>query len=204
MFRTAVRRVMVGLVASAALAVTAAGSGSVAFAATPDPGPGPVAAGQVSKADVAKEVARFRARGAALAATPPSKWVTDNGPDDTWNGGCVATTHAEYFPGNDQAVISTTVTSPYWFAACRANAQLWIETSAGAFPSGTNYAMGCAVFDPSCASTQTATNNFYSSTPALTGFVDAVNDALAQIGLPRSYSRAAAVTAVRVTHTNAS
>jgi hypothetical protein len=209
MFRTSVRRVLLGLIATAAMAATAAGaSGSAAFAAAPpDPGPGHVAPAPkpdvVKKADVLKEATRFRAEGARRAAAPPSKWVFNTGSDSSWDGGCVASTHAEYFPANDQSVMSTTVTSPYWFAACRVQAQLWIETRAGAFPSAANNAMACAVLDPSCASTQTSTNSFFGSTPALTAFIDSVNDALEAAGLPRTYNRAAAVTAIRVTHTKA-
>jgi hypothetical protein len=138
------------------------------------------------------------------AATPPDKWVVDTGFDRTWDGGCEASTHAEYYPANDQALVSTTVTSPYWFAACRVNAQLWVETRAGAFPSAVNYAMACAALDPGCASTQTWTGNYPGATPALTAFVDAVNDALESAGLPRAYTRAAAIIGVRVIHSRAS
>jgi hypothetical protein len=183
--------------ALAAIAVAVVGG---ATAAAADPAPAPV-----PKAAVLKEVARVKAGGLrAAAAPPPSRWVTDTGVDRSWDGGCEASTHAEYYPSNDQAVMGTTVTSPYWFAACRANAQLWVETRAGAFPGAANYAMGCAVFDPSCASTQTGTGNHYGATASLTAFVDSVNDALEAAGLPRTYNRAAAVTGIRVTHSKAS
>jgi hypothetical protein len=189
-------RSLLGIASLAAVAtVTLAGAASPASAANAAPhNPTPV-----SKAAVAKEVSRF----AAAAPAPPSVWRTDAGPSSDWNGGCTASAHADYYPANDQAQMSTTVTSPYWFAACRVNAQLWIDTRAGSFPSAVNYAMACAVLDTSCASTQTWPGNYYGATPALTAFVESVNDALEAAGLPRTYTRAAAITGIHITFSNA-
>jgi len=202
MFWTRIHRPTVRMLALAAMATALVGVGAAAAAAaTPDPSP---VVGAASKAAVQKEVARIKANGGlAAAATPPSVWSTDNSSSD-WNGGCVASAHADYYPANDQAVISTTVTSPYWFAACRVNAQLWIDTAGGSYPSAANYAMACAVFDTSCASTQTTTGNYYGATPALTAFVNSVNDALQAAGLPPTYTRAQAVRGVHLTFANAS
>ena len=171
-------------------------------AITPDQAP---AGGSVvvSKAAVQKEVVRIRADHVHTAAVLPSVWSTDNR-SSNWNGGCLASAHSDYYPANDQAVISTTVTSPYWFAGCRVKAQLWIDTASGSYPSAANYAMACAVLDPTCTSTQTTTGNYYSATPALTAFVAAVNDALQAAGLPPTYMRAAAVRSVHLTFANAS
>ncbi len=196
--RTSLRRSILGLIAFAAMATTATGAAGAASAAAPS-----APADSVSHAAVLKEATRFTSARSRAAALPPSSWVVNTGNDVTWNGGCVASTRAEYYPANDQAVMSTTVTSPYLFAACRANAQLWIHTRAGAFPGAVNYSMACAVTDWTCASTQTRTGSHYGASPALTAFVDSVNDALEAAGLPRTYTRAAAVTAVRVTHSNA-
>jgi len=170
---------------------------AAASAARPDPT-------AASDAAVLKEVARVKATGLRVATPPPSRWTVDTGTDDTWNGACTASTHADYYPANDQAQMATTVSSPYLFAACRVNAQLWIETRAGSFPSAVNYAMACAVWDPTCASTQTWPGNYYGATPSLTAFVESVNDALEAAGLPRTYTRAAAITGVRVIHSTAS
>ena len=137
------------------------------------------------------------------AATPPTVWFAVNS-SNAWDGACVALADAQYYPANDQADINTTVNSPYWFAACRVNAQLWIDTAGGSYPSAANYAMACAVRDWTCASTQTTTGNYYDATPALTAFVASVNNALQAAGLPPTYSRAMAVTGVRLTFANAS
>jgi hypothetical protein len=200
MSRIRIQRPAVRLFALAALATALAGVGAgTASASSRAPVPAP--AGAAAKAAVQKEVARIEAK--AAAPTPPSVWSTDNSSSD-WNGGCSAAAHADYYPANDQAAISTTVTSPYLFAACRVNAQLWIDTAGGSYPSAANYAMACAVFDPGCASTQTTTGNYYGATPALTAFVNSVNDALVAAGLPPSYTRAQAVRGVHLTFANAS
>ena len=191
MFRT---RIAVLVALAAAMLGGTAGAAAAATEARPNP---------AFASAVAKEVARFKAAGLQRIALPPSKWVTDTGTDRSWNGGCSASTHAEYYPANDQAVMSTTVGTPYWWAACRANAQLWIETRAGSFAGASNYSMGCGVWDPTCASTQTRTGDYRGDTRALTAYVDSVNDGLEAAGLARTYTRAWAVTGIRVTHGNA-
>ena len=203
MFPTRTHHRVVRALALAALATALVGAGAdAASASTRKPDPSPVA-GSATKAAVRKEVARIKADGGlAAAATPPSVWSTDNS-SSTWNGGCVASAHADYYPANDQALIGTTVTSPYWFAACRVNAQLWIDTASGSFPSAANYAMACAVLDTSCASTQSTTGNYYGATPGLTAFVNSVNDALQSAGLPPTYTRAQAVRGAHLTFANA-
>jgi hypothetical protein len=185
----------------AVVAMAVAASGAVSSAASASPVP--PAAGAVSDVAVAKEAARIKAHGALSAATPPDVWRAD-GSSDTWNGGCRASAHADYYPASDQALMSTTVTSPYLFAACRVNAQLWIETASGSFPSAVNYAVACAVFDPGCVSTQTAVGDHPNATPGLTAFVEAVNNTLRTMGLPPTYTRALAITGVHLTFANAS
>jgi hypothetical protein len=208
MFHTGIWQSAGRLLVLAAMATATVGATAGAASATvPSPPPisgratTPKAAAQ--KAAVQKEVARIKANGIRAAAEPPSVWSTDNS-SSTWNGGCTASAHADYYPAGEQAVMSTTVSSPYWFAACRVNAQLWIDTVAGSFPSAANYAMACAVLDPGCASTQTTTGNYYGATPALTAFVDQVNAALAKVGVPATYTRAMAVTGTHLTFANAS
>ncbi|MDS0134292.1 MULTISPECIES: hypothetical protein [unclassified Amycolatopsis] len=182
-----------------AIAAAALGATSADASASADP----PASGAVSDIAVAKEVARIKARGGLSAAAPPNVWRVD-GSSDTWNGGCWASAHADYYPANDQAEMSTTVRSPYLFAACRVNAQLWIETASGSFPSAVNYGMACAVWDPTCASTQTWPGNHNNATPDLTAFVAAVNATLQTLGLPPTYTRAMAITGVHLTFSNAS
>jgi hypothetical protein len=63
--------------------------------------------------------------------------------------------------------------------------------------------MACAVLDPSCASNRQMVGDYFGQTPQLTAFVDSVNDALEAAGLPRSYTRAQAVTGIRVVFTKA-
>jgi hypothetical protein len=201
MFRTKFHRPASRLLLFAALATAMVSAPAAASAAVPESTPDSPSS-TTSQAVVQKEVARIKAGGLSSAALPPSVWRVD-GSSDTWNGGCRALAHADYYPASDQAVMSTTVTSPYWFAACRGYAQLWIETSSGSFPSAANYAMACAVLDPTCASTQTTTGDYGSATPALTAFVAAVNDALQAAGLPPTYTRAMAVKGVHLTFANA-
>jgi hypothetical protein len=194
MFLFKSRQVAGRVLALTVLAAAALGAATVPASASPDSTP----AGSVSDVAVAKEVARIKAHGLRSAASLPSVWQAD-GSSNVWDGGCQARAHADYYPANDQAVMSTTVTSPYLFAACRVDAQLWIETASGAFPSAVNSAVACAVVDFTCSSTQTATGDHRNATPGLTEFVAAVNNTLQSLGLPPNYTRAMAVTGVHLT-----
>lgn len=140
--------------------------------------------------------------GPAAASPPPATWFHDTGIDDDWNGRCRARTVVEYHPARDQAVISTTVTSPYLFAACRVHAKLQIRTRLGSFPSAVQYSMACAVFDSSCASTRTFSGDYLGASPALTAMLDIVNEARETAGLPPE-RRAGVVTGISLTHVNA-
>jgi hypothetical protein len=137
------------------------------------------------------------------AQTFRSSWPFDTGVRQDWNGGCQARATGTYYPANDQVVITTTVTSPYLFAACRVKAQVWVRTAAGEFPSAVHYTMACGVLDASCASTQTSTGSYVAATPGLTAYVDSVNATLSQLGYPATFSRQQAVTGVRVTFAKA-
>ncbi|MFG2109863.1 hypothetical protein [Micromonospora chersina] len=203
MFRTSLRRTLVGL-AAAAMATAALAGPAPAAVAAPSDSPKAAAVDSASiKAAARKEAARIKAAGGVTTlATYPSVWTLSKR-ETTYDGGCDATTSVSYYPANDQAVMRTTITDPYWFAACRANARLWINTNGGSFPSAVNYAMACAVTDASCASTQTWTGNYYGATPQLTAYVDSVNAALVSMGLPPTYSRAQAVTGISITHSKA-
>src|SRR5690349_11770813 len=89
------------------------------------------------------------------AAGTVDKYTIDTGWVSDWNGGCSAKAHVDYYPGSDTAYFETTVQSPYLFAACRVNTQVWAQTTANSYPGAAHYAMACGVFDPGCASTQT-------------------------------------------------
>lgn len=137
------------------------------------------------------------------AATSPTSYTIDTGWVSNFDGGCQAKAHVVYYPGSDQAHIETTVTSPYWFAACRVNTQVWVETRVGSFPGAVHYTMACGVFDPSCASTRFSVNDYFGQTPGLTAHVASVNAALEAMGLPATYTRTQAVTGIRVVFTKA-
>jgi hypothetical protein len=146
----------------------------------------------------------FGFAGTAQAATaPPSSYTVDTGWVSDFNGGCQAKAHVVYYPGSDQAHIETTVTSPYLFAACRVNTQVFVGTKTATYPGAVHYAMACAVLDPSCASTQLQSGDYYGQTPQLTSFVDSLNDALEAAGLPRTYTRALATTGITVVFSKA-
>jgi hypothetical protein len=124
-------------------------------------------------------------------------WVSN------FDGGCQAKARVVYYPGNDQAHFETTVTDPYWFVACRVNTQLHVLTHDGEFAGASHYAMACAVPDTSCASTRLTVGDYYGQTPQLTALVESINNTLESLGLPRSYTRKAAVTGIRVVFTKA-
>jgi hypothetical protein len=143
-------------------------------------------------------------KGAAAAADAlPVSHEDGTGWKTNWNGGCGAEAYAVYYPINDQALIETTVQSPYWFAACRAKAQVFVHTDVGIFPSAVHYATACAVTDPTCASTQTTVGEYWGQTPGLTAHVNQINETLVSLGLPPSYTAKQAVKKIEVTITNA-
>jgi hypothetical protein len=120
----------------------------------------------------------------ASAAQPASYTVSKDWQYD-WNGGCGAKATVTYYPATDTAVMNTTVTSPYLFAACRVRTHLQVVTVNAVFDGADQYATACAVLDPSCASTQSTGNQtFVGATPTFTGFVDALNAQLVALGLP--------------------
>ncbi|MEV4808964.1 hypothetical protein [Micromonospora avicenniae] len=138
----------------------------------------------------------------ASAGTLDSYTITKT--SNTVNGGCTVKATVTYYPGSDTAHFQTTVTSPYWFAACRVNTNLYVKGRSTQWNSAVHFAMACAVTDPSCASTQTWVGDYYGRTPSLTAYVDSVNDGLEAAGLPRDYTRKKAVEGIDIAFTNAS
>jgi len=111
------------------------------------------------------------ATGGLLAGAGPAAAASvhrlDTGIVDDYDGGCRIRTTVTYYPGSDTAQMTTTITSPYLFAACRANATLSVHTSNNVYQSAVQYAMACGVWDTTCASTRTWTNTYYNATPGL-------------------------------------
>ncbi|MEV6376272.1 hypothetical protein [Micromonospora musae] len=147
--------------------------------------------------------------GVALAGAAPASAGTQDSytitkTSNTVNGGCTVRATVTYYPGSDTANFQTTVTSPYWFAACRVNTNLYVKGRTTQWNGAVHFAMACAVTDPSCASTQTWVGDYYGRTPGLTAFVDSVNDGLESRGLERDFTRKEAVEGIDIAFTNAS
>src|SRR2546421_6407241 len=126
---------------------------------------------------------------ASVAHAAPASYTFDTGWQETWDGGCRARSTGTYYPASDQTAMSTTVQSPYLFAACRVNAHVMVGTRNQVFDGATQYAMACAVTDPTCASTQTRNDTYQPSSPALTAYVESVNATLRDLGFPPTATR---------------
>jgi hypothetical protein len=138
----------------------------------------------------------------ALGATPAAAGTQDkytvSKSSSSFNGGCEASATVSYWPGTDTATFTTTVKSPYLFAACRVNTRLFVQGTSTQWNSATHYTMACGVTDTTCASTQTTSGTYYAATPSLTAYVDSVNDALESMGLERSMTRKKAVESISI------
>ncbi|MFE0593463.1 hypothetical protein [Micromonospora echinospora] len=138
----------------------------------------------------------------ALGATPAAAGTKDSytvtKSSSSFDGGCVAEATVTYWPGSDTAAITTTVRNPYLFAACRVNTSLFVQGTSTQWNSAVHFTMACAIGDTTCSSTQTRSGTYNNATPSLTAHVDSVNDALAAMGMPRSYDRKTAVEGISI------
>ncbi|SCL63104.1 hypothetical protein GA0070606_3739 [Micromonospora citrea] len=137
-----------------------------------------------------------------LGATPAAAGTQDKYTVTKWSnsfdGGCVAESTVSYWPGTDTASITTTVSNPYLFAACRVNTRLYVQGTSTQWNSAVHYTMACGITDTSCSSTRTVSGTYYSATPSLTAYVDSVNDALEAMGQERSFTRKKAVESISI------
>jgi hypothetical protein len=162
--------------------------------------------GALGLAAVALAAMAATAGPASAATTPPPKpsvYSFDTGWVTNYDGGCAVKAHVDYYPSSDTAFIQTTVQDPYWFAACRAVTHVWVQTSGNVFAGATQGSMACAVYDTTCSSTQTYTGTYSGQTPGLTAYVDSVNEALQDAGMPASYTRTQATTGITVSFSKA-
>lgn len=140
---------------------------------------------------------------AGAQTAPPSSYSFDTG-KVYYEGGCWARSVATYYPVSDQTTIQTTVSSPYWFAACRARAVVHVKTANRDFVGASQEGMACAVLDPNCASTRTTPQDeIIPSTPALTSYVGELNEVLASNGLPGTVTRQGLVKSISISIENA-
>lgn len=102
---------------------------------------------------------------AAEASIPAVYHVTT--PWQNYDGGCKAQAELYYYPASNTAQLTTNVSDPYWFAACRVNTKVYFDTNLTVITDGPSQsAMACAVLDPSCASTTYGTPETFSPASA--------------------------------------
>jgi hypothetical protein len=111
--------------------------------------------------------------------TLPSYHV-DTGMRQDFDGDCQARAAVTYYPAIDRVHIDTTVTSPYWFAACRVHTHVWVVTTEGQFPSAVHFAMACAVRDPNCPATQRWVADYDGHTAPLRGQITGIRVAFSK------------------------
>jgi len=129
----------------------------------------------------------------AQAAAQPSSYTVETGWRSDWNGGCAAKATVTYYPSTNKAVMNTTVQSPYAFAACRVRTHLQVRTANTVFEGVDQRETACAVLDPTCASTISTGDQTYSNaSPSFADYVDDLNAALDESGLPRTNRQALA------------
>jgi hypothetical protein len=139
----------------------------------------------------------------SAAADQPASYTVSKPWTYDWNGGCGAKATVTYYPTSDTAIMNTTVSSPYLFAACRVRTHLQVQISGAVFDGVDQYVTACAVLDPTCASTRTTGDvSFSNAAPTFTAFVDNLNAQLAALNLPPT-TRQAVARGISISFSNA-